>query len=265
MFGDFLNYFYPWGQGLLRGEYNAVYPLPMAYVFSIFSLFSPFMGLGVILLLDLIILVKLFRKQAFIWLWYMPFLVNLTVGNLDMIFFYLYQLNTWWGMVLLTLKPQLFILALPKIWKWKKTELKKLIWGVVGLYTPFFLIRPMWVFEWIRNVVFTQDSRLGQNDNASFFGFWPMLLLLSGVLYFSKIFPWKAVLFCVNPGLRPYDAVFFMGSAYEIIPISWGIQWLERTFSVYWVWSLIPLYLIIKGMVVLYSYRQRHPVRVSSV
>lgn len=252
MFGDYLNFFYRWGLDALAGRYTAIYPLPMTAVFALFACVPPYVGLGLLLLADLVILVKVFGRRAPLWALYVPFLVNLTVGNLDMIFFYFYQTQTWWGLVLLTLKPQLFLLAVPRLFQLTRREWVKFCAGCAALYLPAFVVRPAWVLEWLSNIR-AGDDRLALTTSASLWGYWPLAVAaLAGVSALAlarRRVHWTASLYCVLPVVRHYDTLLFAGESWALIPLSWLVQFIERGTLAYWTWSLLPLYLVLKSAI----------------
>ncbi len=232
MFSDYAV-FYQIGKEFLWGHYSALslYPLPMVFVFALLALFPPEVGLVALLTVSIMILVSLFQWRALWWIWYIPVLQTLALGQVDVIALALLRLNTFWSLALLALKPQLFILAIPALWN-DRALLKKTALGVALLYGLPTLIYPQWIEQWLRNVL--ADDRIVSATNA--------VLTISPVVVFGVVagltlarrWHWVTAATSFNPAIRSYDYALLSGVTTWLIPVSW-LAWLaEATFGQWW-------------------------------
>jgi hypothetical protein len=234
---DVLTFFRPWGEALWHGQYTPQYPLPMVGFFAFLALLPPPVAVGLVFALNLILFVVLFKRKAAGWLFYVPVLMIFNEGQLEFIFFWLILTGTPAALALATLKPQLFIFALPKLAADRKLWPKFLLWLAV-LYLPITLIRPTWIAEWLNNV--RGEGRLSNNDSASLWSLLPFhpptifYVFVLGVLavVIIKRPDWKGVLAAFYPVMRPYDYLLATGTEASawLIPLSWvcviwGYHW----------------------------------------
>jgi hypothetical protein len=124
------------------------------------------------------------------------------------------------------LKPQLLLLALPKILSSRRNAVEFLA-AALGLHLPFMLLRPRWPAEWL-NFVAHYQNRVAEITQSTVSGqivlsWWvlPFAALLIGLVVLRRR-NLEGATFLINPLLLPYDYTLLMGVVSKlIIPISW--------------------------------------------
>ena len=229
IFGD-LQAFYDSGHALLGGQYVSLYPLPIVVLFALLSLLPMPLLLALVLGSSIVILVIMFKRRALLWLFFAPILQTFALGQLTIIWLWLLRRASAWSLALLTLKPQLAILALPLLIRrhalWKPFAM----WMAV-LYVPVTLIRPSWPIEWIAQI---NDGRLNGTSSS----LWPVPVLVLGLALFivwtyrrrkhrgvtlgaSGVNLWPSLATTLNPAIRAYDYAMLTGMSLWLIPLSW--------------------------------------------
>lgn len=234
---DFIAY----GQSFLNGHYFARYPLPMQGFFAILALLPRPVVYVLIIGLSILILVYLFKRQVFLWIGFMPILECLAAGNLDILALWLIKRASPVSLALLTLKPQLFIVALPILLKQRKLWKPFIFWCSIlwGLPT---LLYPGWIMEFVTGA---SDGRVEHGTSSSL---WPVpLLAISLIVYLlsARQFNWAVITSALNPLWRAYDYTLLAGSSLWLIPISWvsvGLMWL---FAAAWPMALVGVALLL--------------------
>lgn len=207
------------GLDLWHGQYTGLYPLPANGLFALLALLPYQVALALVSFVGLALLVAMFRRQALVWIFFQPVLAGLWLGQLDLVWLWLLRWGSPVAFALMTLKPQLFPLALPALLadraKWKPFTV-----ACMGLYGPVTVIRPSWPLEWLRQY---NDGRLGWFGsttilNSPLLGF--ALLLAVAALWRLD---WRAVFWSVNPTIRWYDFTLMIGGSLWLIPVSWAL------------------------------------------
>lgn len=235
MFSD-LQAFVDMGAALWRGDYIGLYPLPAVGLFAIMALVPFEILIALMTLTSIGVLVAVTKYDAFAWLFFVPVLQVIAMGQLDLLALGLLTVASPVSFALLTLKPQLFVLALPALLArrdlWKKTA----IWTVV-LWLPSFIARPLWIFEWAAHMA--ADTRGG--DGASL---WSAPIWFSVVAIFLMVFTRRkgSAVMLLNPGMRPYDYAMICGASLWTIPASWLAAWAMWQVGAAWPFALLGLF-----------------------
>lgn len=231
---------YKYGQLLLRGEYFPRYPLPSVGLFALLSLIPIQVAYIIIVALSLVALVHLFKRRAVLWAIFAPIGQCLIQGQIDVLCLWLMLRASPVSLALLTLKPQLFLFALPVLYQrrdlWKPFALwVALLWGVPTL------VYPQWVGQWLAGA---NDGRL-QGTSASL---WPVpLLALALIIYMviARRFDWRVIVSSLNPLLRAYDYTMLAGASVWIVPLSWLCVALMWQVGAAWPMALLGAALLI--------------------
>lgn len=245
------NGFYPsdlidlfkYGQLLLQGQYFPRYPLPAVGLFALLSLIPIQLAFVLILCLSLVALVSLFKRRAVLWAMFAPITQCLIQGQVDVLCFWLMMHASPVSLALLTLKPQLFIFALPVLLKRREMWKPFIAWCLLLWGAPT-LIYPQWIGQWLAGA---NDGRL-QGTSASL---WPVPLLALALIVFMLItrrYPWRVIVSSLNPLLRPYDYTMLAGQSLLLIPASWLCVWLMWRVYAAWPMALISIALLPKSM-----------------
>ena len=237
MFGDYLD-FYRYGLALRSGEYIAPYPLPAVWGLALVSLAPPLVGLIGLSLLSVVILVYLFRREALLWLWYIPILETFAQGQLSMLWLWLLQRGSAWGYALLTLKPHLFPLALPALAARRDLWRPFALW-CVALYAPAFVLRPAWLSEWTARVFSGHDGRITAGTTSSLWSVPILALAVAIVLIVARRVEWRTIFTAYNPIIRAYDYTLIAGMSCWLIPLSWGAFGLTQMTQAAWPMALV--------------------------
>lgn len=218
------NGFYPsdlidlfrYGQALLHGSYIPRYPLPAVGLFAIISLIPLQAAYALIVMLSLLALVHLFKRRAVLWAIYAPIGQCLIQGQVDVLCLWLMLRASPVSLALLTLKPQLFIFALPTLLIHRQLWRPFAVWCALLWGVPT-LLYPQWIGQWLSGA---NDGRL-QGTSSSL---WPVPLLALAVIIFMLItrrFDWRVIASSLNPLMRAYDYALLAGSSLWLIPLSW--------------------------------------------
>lgn len=217
--GD-LQSFYDSGHALLSGQYVSFYPLPIVVLFALLSLLPMPLLLALLLASSVMILVAMFKRRALLWLFFAPILQTFALGQLTIIWLWLLRHASAWSLALLTLKPQLAILALPLLIH-KRALWKPFAAWMVLLYVPVTLIRPSWPVEWIMQI---NDGRL--NGTSASLRSAPLLAIMFGILallVYRRMggVSWPSLATVLNPAIHAYDYGILTGMSLWLIPLSW--------------------------------------------
>lgn len=231
---------YKYGQMLLHGVYFPRYPLPSVGFLALLSLIPIQVAYIIIVALSLLALVHLFKRRAVLWAMFAPIGQCLIQGQVDVLCLWLLLRASPVSLALLTLKPQLFLFALPVLIKrrelWKPFALwVALLWGVPTL------VYPQWVGQWISGA---NDGRL-QGTSASL---WPVpLLALALIIYMviARRWQWRVIVSSLNPLLRAYDYTMLAGLSVWLVPLSWLCVALMWQVAAAWPMALLGAALLI--------------------
>jgi hypothetical protein len=238
-FGFFSDFavIHRWAGLAWKGLYAAQYPYPLIALLSPISLVPVDIAAVVCLCLMVVALVVALKRQALYWVFFVPVLQTLFLGQLDVFFWLIYRSKRPALWALLSLKPQFLLPALPRILD-SKRNLGEFLAALAVLHVPFLIIRPSWPAEWIGFLIGYGQNRLTRVPAATASG---------AILQSGWILPFAAAivalvllrrkntehaLFLVNPALMPYDYSLLTGDISKIvIPLSWlalGAAWQAR-------------------------------------
>ena len=217
MFGDTFTLMRE-GQAWIEGRYEGLYPLPFVMVMSILARLRVEVVIIGVLVASVILCVVLLKREALLWIMYLPILETLALGQLSIIWLFLMRVGTGLSFALMTLKPQLFFFAIPVL------AARREMWRPFGmwcgaLYFPALVVRPTWPVEWLQHIF--DDSRITGGTSASL---WPVPILafvFASVLLLTRRYSWRSIFTSFNPVLRPYDYTIWAGSNRWLIPLSW--------------------------------------------
>jgi hypothetical protein len=192
----------------------------------------------------LLILVLTLKRESLYWIFFTPFLQLLFLGQLDPIFWLVYRSNRPAVWALLSLKPQLLLLAVPKIFA-NKRNLVEFSTALALLHFPFLLFRPAWPLEWIA-FLSTYQNRFTTilyttASGEIVFSLWiiPFGIFLCALFLLGKK-KLDHILFLANPLLLPYDYSLLMGSVSKVvIPLSWLASWGAWQVKAGWPYALM--------------------------
>ncbi|MCL4528385.1 MAG: hypothetical protein M1282_03115, partial [Chloroflexi bacterium] len=167
------------------------------------------------------------------------------LGQLDPLFWLAYRSKRPAIWALLSLKPQLLLLAIPKIFS-NKRNIVEFSLAVLALNIPFLLVRPMWPIEWLRFLSTYGQNRLTKVPAATvsgeiLFSLWALPLIASLILLvIIRRKNMESAFFLANPVLLPYDYSLLMGSTSKIIiPFSWLALWGAWQVKAGWPYALM--------------------------
>lgn len=237
--GD-LDDFIRFGTALLNGTYLPRYPLPTQGIFVVLALLPRPIDIALIVAGSLLALLHIFKRRAPLWCMYAPILQGLVTGNLDVLALWLMVRASPVSLALLTLKPQLFLFALPVLLRRREMLKPFVLWCALlwGLPT---LIYPQWIGQFISGA---SDGRIEGGTSASL---WPVPLLALALIAFMLIarrFDWRVIVSSLNPLLRPYDYTMLAGASLWLIPLSWLCVWLMWQVYAAWPMALVSLVLL---------------------
>ncbi len=245
-FSDF-SQIYGWAGEVWRGNYVGQYPFPLIFLLAPITL----LPLDVVAVIWLIIIVASFvlvlRRESLYWVFFVPFLQVLFLGQLDPIFWLIYRSKRPWLWALLSLKPQFLLMMLPRIFA-SRRNVSQFLAGAVALHLPFLLIRPAWPAEWIAFLSTYGQNRLTKvpdatSSGAIFLSLWiiPFAAALL-ILFLLRRANWEGILFLANPALLPYDYSLLAGRISKIIiPLSWIALWAAWQVHAGWPYAILLL------------------------
>lgn len=216
------------------GIYKSLYPLPFVYFTMPITQLSPFVGYILLSIISIVLLVIKLKRSALLWIFYVPLLQTIYLGQVDVVFWFLLESKNPYLWALASMKPQFLPFIVYNLYKSRK-DIWKFIIGMLLLYAPFFIIRPMWVMEWTRQL---DDGRLGNNNSASFWAFGGLFLLLLPLLII-KAKNYKGLFLSLNPAVRPYDYSLLIGGHLLLIPLSWILMIISNQIQADWLISLL--------------------------
>ena len=248
-FGFFSDFalIYRWAGEIWQGKYVGQYPYPLILLLAPISLL-PLDVVAVLWLITMVVAVVLvLRRESLYWVFFVPFLQVLFLGQLDPIFWLIYRSKRPWLWALLSLKPQLLLAVLPRLFA-SRRSLSEFLAGVIVLHLPFLLIRPAWPAEWITFLSTYEQNRLTRvpdatSSGAIMFSAWvlPFAAALLA-LFLLRRANWEGILFLANPALLPYDYSLLMGRISKlIIPLSWIALWAAWQVHAGWPYALLLL------------------------
>lgn len=207
------------GRELWCGQYAGSYPLPMNGLFALLALLPRWLALALVMFVGLALFVAMFRRQALLWLFFQPILAGLWLGQFDLIWLWLLRRSSPVSLALLTLKPQLFPLALPALLS-DRAKWRPFILACLALYLPVTIIRPTWPLEWLHQA---NDGRLDWTGSTTILGA-PVIIGFVALLACAALIKidWKAAYWSVNPMIRWYDFTLLAGGNLWLIPLSWA-------------------------------------------
>jgi hypothetical protein len=139
-FSDFAR-IYGWAGELWNGTYVGLYPYPLMALMAPLSRLPLNPLAAICLALMLVALVLSLKRQTLYWIFFVPVLQTLFLGQFDIFFWLAYRSKRPAVWALLTLKPQLLVPALPRILASRRNLLEFVAASAV-LHVPFLLVRP---------------------------------------------------------------------------------------------------------------------------
>ena len=153
---DFHN-FYAGAQAVLAGlsPYRVtdfIGPFPLAILFIPFSLLPEQVAYWFFVILNLGLLLFLFRKKSVWMILSFPILFSLFVGQIDLLLALMVWLQVPWLLPLLLVKPQIAFIFAPYLLRTlnKKQWLQAIIGGIAFMGLCF-ILQPDWVQLWLAN------------------------------------------------------------------------------------------------------------------
>lgn len=245
-FSDF-SQIYGWAGQIWRGNYVGQYPFPLIFLLAPITLL-PLDVVAIVWLIGMIVsLVLVLRRESLYWVFFVPFLQVLFLGQLDPLFWLVYRSRRPWLWALLSLKPQFLLMILPRIFA-SRRSLSQFLAGVVALHLPFLLIRPAWPSQWIAFLSSYEQNRLTRVAAATtsgtiLFSAWVIPFAAALIaLFLLRRANWEGILFLANPVLLPYDYSLLMGRISKlIIPLSWIALWAAWQVHAGWPYAILLL------------------------
>ncbi|HEY5901218.1 MAG TPA: hypothetical protein VIU39_01610 [Anaerolineales bacterium] len=247
-FGFFSDFalIYQWAQRLWSGEYTGLYPYPLMVLFAPVTLLPIDVAAALWLATILVIFVVSLKRESLYWIFFVPALQLLYLGQLDPLFWLAWRARRPALWSLLTLKPQLLPLALPQILSSKRNALEFTA-ATLALHLPFLILRPSWPTEWVAYLS-KYGNRLTIVPLATVtapiilswlvFPFAVCLLLL----YVSRHANLTGILFLANPVFVPYNYFLLAGAVSRIaIPLSWLAAWAGWEVKAGWPYAIMLL------------------------
>lgn len=239
------------------GNYTGLYPFPLMVLLAPISRLPLDTAAIVWIAVCLITLVLVLRRNSLYWMLFVPFLQGIFLGQIDPFFLPIYRSKRPAVWALLSLKPQLLLLALPKIFASRRNAVEFAA-ATLGLHIPFLLLRPRWPLEWLDFIAHYQN-RVAEITQSTVSGqivlsWWvlPFAALLIGLVLWRRR-NLEGATFLINPLLLPYDYTLLIGAVSKlIIPISWLALALAWKVQAGWPYVLMTL-----GVLVYETVRER--------
>jgi hypothetical protein len=256
LFSDFAV-LHGWAGEMWAGNYTGLYPFPLMVLLAPISRLPLDTAAVLWIAACLMILVLVLGRSSLYWMLFVPFLQGIFLGQIDPFFLPIYRSKRPAVWALLSLKPQLLLLALPKIFASRRNTVEFTA-AALGLHLPFLLLRPRWPLEWLDFIAHYQN-RVAEITQSTVSGqivlsWWvlPFAALLIGfVVWRRKNF--EGATFLINPLLLPYDYTLLMGAVSKlIIPISWLALALAWKVQAGW-----PYILMMMGVLAYETVRER--------
>jgi hypothetical protein len=248
---------YDWAQKLfMDNTYIGYYPYPFYMLFGWLTYIPREIAAIVWVSISIIILVAVMKRKAILYLFYYPLIFHVYYNQTSMIFWGLFIIGSPLSIAFMTLKPQLFLLTIPKLIQWFRTEPNKFyrtIIYIIFIQLPFLLMRPMWPIEFINN----QFTGLRIKEVSPSLWAMPFLLVIWIVIVYTirnwltKNDLWAVAILPINPFIKFYDFVFLLNNKTSIglLLVSFGIVFIAmNTHGDDYIWtaSLLSVYVIIE-------------------
>ncbi len=247
-----------WSRQIWAGVYTGQHLYPFLVLFAPVSLLPVDLAAAIFFVLMLVSVVFTLKRDSLRWIFFVPLLQSLYLGQLDPLFWLVYRAERPALWALLTLKPQLLIPALPRVFASKRNVLE-FLGATVALHAPFLILRPTWPLEWIRLISAYAQNRITRIPHSTtsasiVFSAWvvPFAALLL-VLVLMRRKNLEGAFFLANPFMFPYDYSLLLGRISRwIIPLSWLA--LAAAWKVQAGW---PYAVVLAGVLVLETIRER--------
>ena len=182
---------------------------------------------GIFLTLMLAAVVFVLKRDSLYWIFFVPLLQGLYLGQPDALFWLAYRSERPALWALLSLKPQLLLPALPRVFA-SRRNLAEFLGAVIVLHAPFLILRPSWPLEWFRFLSSYDQNRITTIPHSTtsasiMFSIWvvPFAACLLGLLWIRRK-NLEGVVFLANPFTFPYDYTLLLGRISRVvIPLSW--------------------------------------------
>jgi hypothetical protein len=232
MFLDF-DMLYKAGEDFWNGIYTINYPYPAVFFFALLALMPRDVALALFLSLSAIALIDIFKRRAVLWAAYAPIVFTFATGQVDLLFFWLAKTSTPISLGLMLLKPQLAMFVLPQMLNRK--NLRGVIVTAACLFIAPTLIRPLWVVEWVRNIIAISAGDPRQTTLLVY----PVVAAV--VIAVRR--DWKSVWASANPRLlHVYDLTMLAGKSLWMIPASWALFLIGLQLNQQWLITLLAIF-----------------------
>ncbi|MFH1184767.1 MAG: hypothetical protein V1755_06965 [Chloroflexota bacterium] len=247
-----------WAGQIWGGVYVGQYPYPLIASLAPISFLPLDLAAIICLLLMLAAVVFALKRDSLYWIFFVPLLQCFFLGQLDPFFWLIYRSSRPAVWALLSLKPQLLLPALPRVFA-SKRNLAEFLVATLALQVPFLLLRPSWPMEWISFLSGFEQNRITRVASATTSG---SIMSSSWLLPFFAcllVLVWlrrknlEGALFLANPILLPYDYSLLLGGVSRIfIPLSWLALALAWRVQAGW-----PYALMLIGVLLFETVRER--------
>jgi hypothetical protein len=260
-FGFFSDFavIHRWAGLIWQGQYSGQYPYPLMVLLAPIALVPVDAAAAVWLALMILALVLSLKRDALYWIFFVPLLQTLFLGQLDVFFWLVYRSQRPAVWALLSLKPQFLLPALPRIFA-SKRNLGEFLAASAALHVPFLLIRPSWPAEWMQFLAGWGQNRLTRVPSSTASG---SIILSAWIVPFAAaliiLFVLRKknidhLLFLANPALLPYDySLLTAGVAKIMIPLSWLALWAAWQVRAGWPYAVLLL-----ALLTLETVREKH-------
>lgn len=250
MFADFwvlLN----WAKELWAGNYTtSLYPPTFLMFYFPFLFLDDTTALALFLILSLIFFVLTFGYRSIYWILFLPALQTLLLAHPDTFFLFLFKKKTPLSLSLLTLKPVLFLVAIPDVIKFSTINKIKFLFYTGAIYSVSFIFLTNWPEIYLNNVLSNGlvDKRFNVIDYLISNNLILPVAIAVMIFYSKRNLQGLLALFVSFSFFMSYNYIFFTGTNILFIPLSWVFVNLQNppwiSFNYYFV--IIPVFLYIK-------------------
>jgi hypothetical protein len=246
LFSDFAEII-RWAGLTWQGQYSGQYPYPLMVLLSPLALLPVEVAAVVVAVLMILAIVLSLKRKSLYWIFFVPLLQTLYLGQLDVFFWLLYRARRPALWALLSLKPQLLLPVLPRILASRRNA-GEFLAALAALHLPFLVLRPSWPAEWFHFLLGFEQNRLTRVPASTTSGsilVSPWIIAFAAALALLFVLRRKNIeglLFLVNPALLPYDYSLLAGGISRLaIPLSWVALWAAWQVRAGWPYALLLL------------------------